>query len=469
MPMTLQLVQVGLQVRLSSSYSKDDGTPVAVELTVVDGKWAFDPGNLADGLYSYTLKVTDDAGKTSTSTKTLRLDTNPPDLKVINLESGAAISTSSYEITGAVSDISGFKPVEYSLNGSAWATVSSPGQSWKHSVTGLTEGADQVIKFRASDKLGNVYTTNDITFGLDLYAPTLTDIKIDGTAFESWIANTSKKSDFVVSGKAYDISGIKKVEISLDGGVTYNNITTPSGIDINWSETVEVPANGASDGVKAVKIRATDEYGKVTEKSFTVKFDSLPPVLTVSNLTTSQLITTANFELTGTWTDQGGSGLAGGLAKLQYKIGTGENWVDFDSLPTNSNWKQTIPLEEGIDQTISVRGIDYIGNVSVATENLGTTVTQVKVSYSTPSTTVLHDDVADWSGNIYKKGTFKLSGVATDSLGVESVVITVNPVTSGATNTVVLDGVSGANSRNWSMDRSFTCFPGTTRVLNKNN
>lgn len=170
-----------------------------------------------------------------------------------NLEDGDSVASESFTIRGAAIDDSGLRStdsVEYGYwdaalatpDWSPWITVSSPGQSWYQIVSGLTEGTGNIIRFRATDKLGNVTALTPITYGYDKFNPTLviTD--------KATINNSVTKSGFTLSGTANDANGIGKVEVSLDGGATFSDLgvtPTTDGTIVNWSTPIVVAPAGA--------------------------------------------------------------------------------------------------------------------------------------------------------------------------------------------------------------------------------
>ncbi|ULQ60973.1 Ig-like domain-containing protein [Brucepastera parasyntrophica] len=435
---------------IASVSIEKNGTAVssgAIVLTDIDSAsktFTYKETDTASGTYTYKIIVTDMAGKITSAERTVILDTDGPDIEVINLTDGMAITSTSYRITGTASDTSGLASehsVQYSLNCGAWADVDTMGVSWSHTVSGLTEGPGQKIQFRATDKGGNVSITSEFAFGLDLYAPVLTVTDYDT------LNNSIKKADFSISGTARDTSGIKTLSISYDAGTTWNTIsfTPPSseGDTISWNVTVPVPSDGSGDGQKAVRVRAADNYDKETIVSLSVLFDSSAPTFIVQNLVDGQLITSASFLVKGTWSDNGGSG-TGSPATVEYRIGSG-SWTSFAAL-TASTWQDTITFSEGLRQTFAVRAADAAGNVSAAE------VFTLNVDTAVPSVTLLHDGSSDWSGNVYKKNTsgFILSGQGQDSLNIDRVELSVNPaivginLTQTPTGTTIIDWATDA-------------------------
>ena len=381
--------------------------------------WSVPVAAPVQGINTVTITATDGVGKTSTQEVKFFFDSEAPDLTVDNLADGSAISSASYTINGRVADLSGIAAIEFSLNNAptwtSWATVSNVSQSWSHLVSGLTEGAGQQLRFRARDNAGNVATTAVIGFALDLNPPTLTSNK---ASFD----NTFQSTDFVLSGTTSDANGIKKLEISYDAGSNYSVITTipASTTDptvISWSQTVAVAANGADDGLKAIRIKATDQYDKETVVPLAVRFDSSAPTFGFNNLVDSQVLTALSYPATGTWTDNGGSGTLGGNAKIQWALTDSANdgdWTSFTA--TASAWNGTVVFPgQTLAQSLFVRALDAIGNTSASV------LLTLKVDTELP---VVAETAINTSDLALRNNGVTLSGTASDTLGLASVIIT---------------------------------------------
>ncbi|OHE64457.1 MAG: hypothetical protein A2001_02225 [Treponema sp. GWC1_61_84] len=401
------------------------------------GAWSVPVLPLADGVYTYTITATDTVGRTNSISRTVKWDLEVPELAVSNLADGAFITSDSYTIRGIASDSSGLAAVEFSLNDSpdwdSWTSVSSFGQSWTHTVSGMTEGSGQKIRFRARDAAGRIATTSDINFGLDLNPPNL--VVSNKTTYNS----TFQRADFTLSGTASDINGIKRLQVSLDGGATYETFggTTSDSTSLNWTRAIPVPASGAADGFKAIRIKAVDNYDKETIESLSVTFDSSAPVFTINNLVDDQLVTATTFAANGTISDNGGSGLSGGSAKFEYSLAYTNDGNDTNDAWTvltlgASSWTGTLNLgSQGLDKLVYFRATDAVGNASVVGSDASAdSVVSVDVDMALPTSTFLHDGSSVWTGTAYKTGSFVLSGVANDTLGLQNLTVT-GPANSG--------------------------------------
>jgi hypothetical protein len=211
-----------------------------------------------------------------------------------------------------------------------------------------------------------------------------------------------------------------KLEISTDAGNSYtelkdaedNIISAGNGEILNWSTNITVPPNSVAD-TRSIRIRAIDGYDKQTEKNFSVKFDSVAPILTISNLVNEQKIFTNNFNVTGSWTDQGGSGTTGGLAKIEVQEGAKE----IKSIsPTASSWNYNFTgLTQSLNQTFKFKTTDAIGNSSE------TQISNIVIDYEDPVLTV-----SGTAGLTYinsSPGKIDLNVTAQDSLAIDKLVV----------------------------------------------
>ncbi|MEU8188645.1 ThuA domain-containing protein [Micromonospora carbonacea] len=158
---------------------------------------------------------------------------------------------------------SGVASTEYQLDGATtWTAYTEPVQ-----VTG--DGAHEV-RFRSTDKAGNVEEAKKVNVKIDATAP------VSSAAFapandDGWHAGTVP----VVLTSTDAGSGVKKLEWSLDGGAW-----------TAYTEPVEVTGNGSHE----LLYRATDAAGNAEAlKSAVVKIDGDKPTLLVSGIADGQL------------------------------------------------------------------------------------------------------------------------------------------------------------------------------------
>jgi hypothetical protein len=157
--------------------------------------------------------------------------------------------------------------------------------------TGLAEG-DHTFSVTAIDAAGNVDETPDsYTWAIDTTPPSST---IAAPKNGDAIMTTT----FTIKGTASDTgSGIQRVEISTDGGSTWNLATGTN----SWSYIWTIPA----DGTYTIKSRATDAAGNVETPGagIQVTVDKTAPALIISTLSDGSWTNNQTLNVAGTATD----------------------------------------------------------------------------------------------------------------------------------------------------------------------
>ena len=402
------------------------GYPMTIFPDDKDHDWSLDNtvsgDGSDDGIYDYKFVVVDHAGKTVELEKRITVDTQPPGLTISNLDEGDLISTSSYLIKGFVSDSSGVQSLEYTLNSeSSWTAVSVANTgNWSLEISGLIEGSDNTITFRAADTIGLSMTLPEITFAQDLSVP---DLAIDGTDLAAY-ENQYVNSGFILNGTASDENGITRLDISIDGGATWTQMKDSSdevyassdNSEINWNSLIEVPADGSGDGSHLVMVEATDLFGRVSTQSFLLYMDASIPTLTVINLVDDQLLTSSPYSVSGTWSDNGGSGTAAADgAYIEYKLDSDSGWTAFTS--DQSAWFGEVTFPQGQDQILSIHAYDAKGNMAVDQ------ITGIDVDTELPLLTETALPDSDWRE---RSSGITFEGTAYDSNELASLTVEIN-------------------------------------------
>ncbi|AEF83786.1 putative lipoprotein [Treponema primitia ZAS-2] len=289
---------------------------------------------VADGKYTYKITFKDKAGKETTVTRIISVDTEMPTLtiKPANPENptAEAIYTSSVNITGTASDPSpGTVTAVYTWIGAATdslATLPLDGSGsvqagWKlangtadwnttysiglpNSGKDITsEGRKRLVAY-AYDGVGHNSLIKDVFFWVDDSPPELTETAINTD-------DTKLLNDrFTLSGTATDTNAVKTVEVyqrklglaqldaTLRGNLVYQWAGTAT--SVNWAVPDTIANSGPSlprknsttladyllpvnydkeDGTYIYTIIVTDAAGKTTELIRTVNLDSHAPQL----------------------------------------------------------------------------------------------------------------------------------------------------------------------------------------------
>ncbi|WP_247676623.1 Ig-like domain repeat protein, partial [Micromonospora sp. M51] len=158
---------------------------------------------------------------------------------------------------------SGLASTEYQLDGATtWTAYTAP--------VAVSGDGEHELRFRSTDKAGNVEATKTVSVKIDATAP-VTTATFAPANDAGWHNGTIP----VVLASTDAGSGVKTVEWSLDGGA-WTPYTTP----------VEV----TGDGQHELLYRSTDKAGNAeTLKSAVLKIDGTKPTLLVSGLADGQL------------------------------------------------------------------------------------------------------------------------------------------------------------------------------------
>ncbi|MFL3521614.1 Ig-like domain-containing protein, partial [Citrobacter cronae] len=245
-----------------------------------EGKWTFTAPELADGDYSITVQVTDDAGNVQTSTAlAVTVDTSVAapvialsddtgtagDNQTNDTTPGFTVSTDPDAFSVMVS-IDGGKPVA--------ATKAADGQ-WHIDSSALTDG-DHTIVATVTDLAGNT-ATSSLTFTVDttLSVPTidLADASDSGSLNSDNITNDTTPA-FTLGSIDADVT---KVQVIING-TAYDAVQSEG----KWTFTAPVLA----DGDYSVSVQVTDDAGNVqtsTALAVTVDTTVAAPVIALSD------------------------------------------------------------------------------------------------------------------------------------------------------------------------------------------
>ena len=338
---------------------KDNQSESKWTATVTDGKFSTKLTGITEANHTFTVTVTDNAGKPTSASKSVLYDKTAPSIsdekltttaaytngdeqwfKTINLgiklsaeDSGAGLSTADY----VVKDRDGNETSSGSLN-------LSDGTYSSDSVLCKSQGLN-TIEITVKDKAGNPLTKKLFAY-VDTEIPeslTASDAKCGDEEIENWTAETpiltngTKDLTFTLSGKdktegtvanpVTDSSGLKSVALKKIGSKTF----AASAVDISSGSaeltiTSEQIKNGSSGDIT---VTLTDNAGNSADfviASVTIdttapeiNFSSISPVVvkTVSGATTSYL--NGKISAKGSITE------ANSLKSAVYKVYSGDS------------------------------------------------------------------------------------------------------------------------------------------------
>jgi hypothetical protein len=435
----------------------DGGTSQAVAVTAA--AWTFPVavdaiGHANDGSHTYVFTATDVAGKTTTLSRTIAIDTTFPTTSIGQPGNYAAgqsqywLSGATATMSGSASDagkyVSGVAKVYYKVDAignshasddsstiaSTWTLATGTG-NWSSTINLSSEG-QFTLWTAAYDNAGNLSAISSRNFGADQNPPTLTETNHPATS--------STKAAYTLAGSIGDTNSLGSLTIteSKNGG-TANSVTfasTPSSLSGNQSATyisASLPFGVGSidtvghtnDGSYAYVLTATDIAGKTTVVNRTVNIDTTPPTVAL-NAVPAWISATA-YTISGTATDP--SGGASGIATIQYQLDGGAwanaTWTDTSGgHNTSGAWSATLSALAEENHSLVVRANDAASN----TTTLG--ASSFGVDLNPPAIT---ETALGTTAQVTKNASFTMTGSISDT----------NPASIAGTSLLVSVSVNG--------------------------
>jgi len=216
------------------------------------------PISLHDGTHSLSFWAQDDAGLAYQIDRTYKVDTRAPQIggSLSGVPGTNGWYISDVRLSASASDPapgSGVDAFTYILNGGAET-------SYVGALT-LSDG-QHTVQLNAQDKAGLTYSTEQ-TIKVDTIYPSL-NVQ---TTPPNWISNS-----IALNGTASDNgSGLSKVEISTDGGQTWQPVIGTASWGYTWN------TQNSPNGMRDVHVRAMDNAGLITKRSFSAGVDNRAP------------------------------------------------------------------------------------------------------------------------------------------------------------------------------------------------
>lgn len=285
---------------------------------------------LTDGVYDVQVRVTDNAGNTTTITRQVRVDTTAPSLtpQVSAPDGQAGWHVSPVTLDALASDAtSGLDRVRVQVNGGSWQSLP------------LTLDQDGVytVTFEAIDQAGNVNRQTRLLY-VDVTAPSLTPHIPTPDGQNNWYVSLPNL-DATASDST---SGLSSLHVRVDGG-------TWQSLPITLTE-----------GVHSVEFRAVDQAGNTTLVSRTLNVDTTAPSLTPHLPTPDGL---NGWYVSGTDFDASASDALSGLDDVSVRVNGGP----WQSLP--------VTLDQDGIYTLDFRAADQAGNITQITRTVQVDVT----------------------------------------------------------------------------------------------
>jgi len=437
--------QVTMKGSLTATLGNDEKAQISldsgmtwIDLTVNGTAWTYAQGNqLADGTYTYTVRVIDAAGNVgATASQDVVIDTVAPDasksisIDAVSRDTGLdahdfITSDNTLTLSGKLgAALSSDEHAQISIDGGkTWVDVNISGLNWTY-VDGRTlADGDHNYQLRVIDQAGNIGATANQVVTVDTTPPDASKtITIDSISDDTGLSG----SDFITSDQTLTIHGSlatslladETVQISLDGGATWLSTTV---IGTQWSY---VDSRTLTDGVHQYIVRVVDQAGNVGQTATqNVTVDTVAPdareTISIDGITRDTGLSDSDFITSDTSLTLNGS-LGAPLAGdevAQISTDHGATWTTVNVTGTTWTYTDGRTLTDG-SYTYQMRVVDQAGNV-------GQTASQVVIVDTTaPTQTMTVDAISTDTGAsasdfITSDTSLTLSGSFSAALGAD--------------------------------------------------
>ncbi len=366
----------------------------------------------------------------------------PPDfiIPTVNIVRPANLqifNASAITVNGTAADNVAVARVDLNLNNGTWQPATGT-ENWSAPLT-LVLGPN-FIRARATDTSNNtgqdiVYVTliNDTGPLPDTTPPAISI----SSPLESQTVNLSRMD---VRGASSDGSGVRLVEVRLDGGAW-----APATGNLSWNATVDL-----LEGSNIIEARATDFADNTATASVNVTYtnqtgpppDTVRPVIVIAQPAEGQKFNVTAINVAGTASDDAG------LAKVEVRINSGA----WKAASGTTAWSSSVTLVNGSNR-IDAMATDTSGNTATASVNASyeepappppppppVDTTPPSISITTPP-----------EGTIFTSADITVNGTASDNVRVARVELRVGTgawgLASGTGNwTILLALAEGKNT-----------------------
>ncbi len=425
------------------SYTATVGSDLTWSVTISSA----DLKAFGDGSLTFTASVTNAHGNTGSGERDININAELPGLRVNTISGDDVINAIEQQqdltVTGSSTHLAAGTHVTVTINGVEYAAVVNANGSWQIGVPasdlqGWTAG-DITVHVSATDAWGNTVSTEH-PIELDLNAVAVT---IDTVSSDDMLNAAEKGADLVLSGQTQGVEAGQTVVVKFAD----QTFTAQVQQDGSWSLTVPASAmETLIDGRAQVSVSVTNVSGNSADASRVVTVDTLPPSITIDNLTDDNIINAAEAQqdliLSGSSNAEAGQTVTVTLNGKHYQT----------TIQSDGTWTVNVPAEDLgalTDGTVTVTATvsDVAGNSSSA-DRVGlvdATVPQVTINdFVTDTNTV--NQLAHSQAQI-------LSGSVTGAAAGDLVTITLNNVE----YTTVVDAAG-----NWSLGLPASVVQGLT-------
>ncbi|MCU6397263.1 Ig-like domain-containing protein [Enterobacter quasiroggenkampii] len=417
-----------------------------------------------DGDLTFTASVTNSHGNTGTGERDININAQLPGLRVNTISGDDVVNAIEQQqdltVTGSSTHLAAGTQITVTINNVEYVTAVNASGHWQIGVPAADLQAwtagEVTVSVSAEDAWGNNVAAEH-PIELDLNAVAVT---IDTVSGDDLLNAAEKGADLTLSGQTQGVEAGQTVVVKFAD----QTFTAQVQQDGSWSLTVPASAmETLIDGRAQVSVSVTNVNGNSADASRVVTVDTLPPAITLDNLTADNIINAAEAQqdlaLSGTSSAEAGQTVTVTLNGKTYQT----------TVQTDGTWQLIVPaadvgaLNDGI-VTVTATVSDVAGNSSSA-DRVGlvdATVPQVTINdFVTDTNTV--NQLAHSQAQI-------LSGSVTGAAAGDLVTITINSVD----YTTVVDAagnwslglpasvVQGLTDGTWTIDVSVTDRSGNT-------
>ncbi len=322
----------------SGASKPEDGSGEWTPLTA-SASWTInaDLSEKSDGAYTLWIKTADGAGNETSVSRNIYAISSAPSLTETTIAAGTAYKNGTFSAGGTI-DTANMLSLTCKVNGVSTAVKADSDNDWSAGdsgwhVTNTSPAEGSYAYVVTATNKAKMSTSLTRTVVVDTTPPAVT---ITSPANGTFFASESQ----TIKGTASDATaGLKTLEISYDGGLSYSEITVSG----SW-----LTGSDFNDGTYQVSARATDNAGNTQTASSIMTIDTTAPTtsLTVSS---GSLYDTASGTAGGAVTSPsfGSSYLAG----TGFTLGGTITEVNFDtaslSVSKNGGTAAAVTFESG--------------------------------------------------------------------------------------------------------------------------
>ncbi|RSB30818.1 Ig-like domain-containing protein [Enterobacter cloacae] len=417
-----------------------------------------------DGDLTFSASVTNAHGNTGTGERDININAELPGLRVNTISGDDVINAieqqQALSVTGSSTHLAAGTQIVVTINNVEYVTAVNASGSWQIGVPAADlqawRAGGMTVSVSAVDAWGNTVAAEH-PIELDLNAVAVT---IDTVSGDDLLNAAEKGADLTLSGQTLGVEAGQTVVVKFAD----QTFTAQVQQDGSWSLTVPASAmETLIDGRAQVSVSVTNVSGNSADASRVVTVDTLPPSITIDNLTDDNIINAAEAQqdltLSGSSNAEAGQTVTVTLNGKHYQT----------TVQSDGTWTVNVPAADAgalTDGTVTVTATvsDVAGNSSSA-DRVGlvdATVPQVTINdFVTDTNTV--NQLAHSQAQI-------LSGSVTGAAAGDRVTVTINSVD----YTTVVDAagnwslglpasvVQGLTDGTWTIDVSVTDRSGNT-------